>query len=435
MQVKIFEAPDMATGLRQIRKELGPDALILSTRSIKDGKLGLLGKKHLEITAAVDHQFEGQNKTNANNGNGVSAAKVNPKNNEEQQHSSSQSEQLQKHIENLEDKVSQEELTFTLEPKSKDNLQQEFNELKGMVQNLAGEISKISLPEPDVGENSNSRILTRLEHRLRNNSRNGTIEEILLTNGVNNDTARVISTLAYEHFDGEDEHPTEKIYSFLHETIAEILSSETIDFTNSGNQRRIALIGPTGVGKTTTLAKIAARYLAQQSKSIAFITIDTYRIAAVEQLKVYGEIMHLPVEVVITSQQLQDALDKHQDKELILIDTAGRSPRDYLSIEELGSFLTTDLQIENHLVLSANTRDNELLETLHNFGKLPIKSTIFTKIDECSTLGVILNIQAQNSSPLTFITNGQRVPEDIVEVDNNYIAQIIIPPPYGASNE
>ena len=435
MQVKIFEAPDMATGLRQVRKELGPDALILSTRTIKDGKMGLLGKKYLEITAAVDHQFEQPSSDTDNSAAIVDAAKAYALNSKEPSSVSSQSGQMQEHVEELESKVKQKDLTFTLEPKNKGNLEQEFTELKEMVQNLAGQISKIGHTEAETVEPAGNRIISKLEQKLRNGKGNSEIEEILLDNGVNNDTAKVISTFASEHFTEDEEHDKEKLYSFLQETVAEILTVEKFDFVSENQQRRIALIGPTGVGKTTTIAKIAAKYLAQKSNSIAFITIDTYRIAAVEQLKVYGEIMRLPVEVVLTPQQLKEALEKHHDKELILIDTAGRSPRDSFSIEELETFFTAELNIENHLVLSATTRDNELIETLKNFGKLPLKSTIFTKIDECVDLGVILNIQAQNSSPLTYITNGQRVPEDIVEADNNQLAQLIIPSPNGVINE
>ena len=436
MQVKIFEAPDMATGLRQIRKELGPDALILSTRTIKDGKMGLLGKKYLEITAAIDHQFEETSSPQtSNNTNIANAARAYSKNNPQQKGTASQSSQLQEHIDTLESKIKQEDLTFTLEPKSKGNIQEDFNELKELVQSLAGQISKIGQSDTDQTDSSGNRILSKLEEKLRNGSGNSKIETILLSNGVNNETARVISTFANEHFKEDDEYDAKQIYTFLHKTIAEIINVEKLDLSHENTQRRIALIGPTGVGKTTTIAKIAAKYLSQQSNSIAFITIDTYRIAAVEQLKVYGEIMRLPVEVVITPEQLQEALEKHKDKELILIDTAGRSPRDSFSIEELEEFFSAELNIENHLVLSATTRDNELLETLHNFGRLPLKSTIFTKIDECIDLGVILNVQAQNSSPLTIITNGQRVPEDILEPDNNHLAELIIPSPNGAINE
>lgn len=197
-------------------------------------------------------------------------------------------------------------------------------------------------------------------------------------------------------------------------------------FDSGGDQQRIALIGPTGVGKTTTLAKIAASYLTAHSHSIALITIDTYRIAAVEQLKVYGEIMHLPVDVVITPDQLKRAIEKHQDKDLILIDTAGRSPRDTFCIAELTTFLSPELNIDKHLVLSATTREVELLNTIERFNSLGISNTIFTKIDECSNLGVLLNIQIQNDNPLSYVTNGQRVPEDLVEISENRVAELIM---------
>lgn len=210
------------------------------------------------------------------------------------------------------------------------------------------------------------------------------------------------------------------------ETISNLLEVDPPDFTTSDEQSRIALIGPTGVGKTTTLAKIAAAHLAAHSNKIALITIDTYRIAAVEQLKVYGEIMHLPVEVVITPEQLQKALDRHQDKDLILIDTAGRSPRDKVCVEELGSFLPPELNIDKHLVLSATTRENELLQAIERFSQLDITHTIFTKIDECESLGVLLNIQIQNSSPLSYLTNGQRVPEDLLNITPQFVAELIM---------
>jgi flagellar biosynthesis protein FlhF len=156
------------------------------------------------------------------------------------------------------------------------------------------------------------------------------------------------------------------------------------------------------------------------------ITIDTYRIAAVEQLKVYGEIMRIPVVVVISPDQLAEAIERHRDKELILIDTAGRSPQDQLCIEELGSFLRPELNIDKHLVLSAATRENEILATIERFENIGITHTIFTKIDECTQLGILLNVQIQNTNPLSYVTNGQRVPEDLIELSPKLVAELIM---------
>jgi len=136
--------------------------------------------------------------------------------------------------------------------------------------------------------------------------------------------------------------------------------------------------------------------------------------------------MRLPVDVVITPEQLKLAIEKHQDKDLILIDTAGRSPKDGLCIAELAPFLSPELNIDKHLVLSATTREVELLNTIERFNTLGITNTIFTKTDECTNLGILLNIQTQNSNPLSYVTNGQRVPEDLVEVSQNRVAELIM---------
>ncbi|MBW2187298.1 MAG: AAA family ATPase, partial [Deltaproteobacteria bacterium] len=193
-----------------------------------------------------------------------------------------------------------------------------------------------------------------------------------------------------------------------------------------GEQKRLALIGPTGVGKTTTIAKLAAAFLLAGGKRVAMVTIDTYRIAAVEQLKVYGEIMNLPVEVVMSADQLRDVLARHSNKDLILIDTAGRSPKDDVSLNELQNFLDVDPAIEPHLVLSATTRERDLYETYSRFSALSPKSLLMTKLDECESLGVLLNIHLRNNCPLSYLANGQKVPEDLVLADAESVSALIL---------
>lgn len=426
MQVKVFEAPDMASGLKMVRKELGPDALILSTRTVKNGRLGILGKQHLEITAAIDNQIE---------------SKDNDRNPDHPDHLSHKTYNKSKEIQNFTaetlisdnaktDKSSGQPLNYVhnskADPAAETELRREFDELKGLVKSLAGELSRIHTNEPAAAAPVANPIQS-LEQKLFSSRSNAAVEDILLSQGINPETSRIISTFANEQLSDTERDNPESLFPFLHSTIADILPVEPPDFMDNSAQKRIALVGPTGVGKTTTLAKLAAKFISTVSKSVALITIDTYRIAAVEQLKVYGEIMNLPVEVVITPDQLTDSLAKHSDKELVLIDTAGRSHLDSHSINDLQTFLYPDLDINNHLVLSATTRDSELLEAIYQFSSLNIHRTIFTKIDECSNLGVLLNTQVKNGSPISFITNGQRVPEDILELDNKYLAQMIVP--------
>ncbi len=248
----------------------------------------------------------------------------------------------------------------------------------------------------------------------------------LLERGIQPETARTLAKFLQENYSKEELADDQEITAKLIETIESLVEVAPPQFDNSKKQQRIAFVGPTGVGKTTTLAKVCAHYLATKSRSVALITIDTYRIAAVEQLKIYGEIMGLPVDVVFTPEQMKEALSRHQDKELILIDTAGRNPRDSYNIDELASFLTPDMNIEKHLVLSAATRERELLSTIDQFRKLGLARTVFTKIDECFTLGTLLNIQLQNPAPLSWLTNGQRVPEDLVHISARKVAELIM---------
>ena len=191
-------------------------------------------------------------------------------------------------------------------------------------------------------------------------------------------------------------------------------------------QKKVALVGPTGVGKTTTIAKLAATAITQHGARVALVTIDTYRIAAVEQLKVYGDIMGLPVEVVLAPEQLQEAFARHRDKDLILIDTAGRSPRDAGKVAELAEYLGQDDQVENCLVLAAPTDERVQLQTLECFSAVPLSRLIFTKLDETDSCGALINLPNRAKLPLAYLTNGQQVPEDLLLAEARTVAGLVM---------
>ncbi|MDR3630076.1 MAG: flagellar biosynthesis protein FlhF [Desulfocapsaceae bacterium] len=437
MQVKIFETTDMASGLKLVKKELGPEALILSTRTVRSGTLGLLGKQVLEITAAVDTPWPGQTEKNMP-GQNLTELQTYTRNGGYGRLDSptEESESPTPPRFKIGSRPAAFSQCFENEPSAKPEqapMRQELDELKSLVKNLAGEITRLGQrSDTDQNRRSTSSMTGNavLSQRFQSPP-DSQVMEMLLAHGINQETAKTISRFAKDSLNEEDRVDESKLRGFLRNTIADIIEVHHSSFERPDQQHRIALIGPTGVGKTTTLAKIAAFHLSNFSDSIALITIDTYRIAAVEQLKVYGEIMHLPVDVVLTPAQLEQAIQRHQDKKLILIDTAGRSPRDMLSIDELATFLQPDLGITKHLVLSATGREDELLQTIARFSRLGIDNTIFTKVDECVNLGIILNTQIHNSSPISYITNGQRVPEDLFEADKNTIAELIMPNPEG----
>lgn len=188
----------------------------------------------------------------------------------------------------------------------------------------------------------------------------------------------------------------------------------------------VSFIGPTGVGKTTTIAKIAASFAIKQNFTVALLTADTYRVAAVEQLKTYGDIMGLPVEVVYSPRDMKEAIEKHQDKDLLLIDTAGRSHRNKDKIVELKSFITAAQPDETYLVLSAPTKRKDMLEIVDNYRDIEFDKVILTKIDETSSFGGILSVLQKTRKPLAYVTTGQEVPDDIIEADPAWLAAKLI---------
>lgn len=193
----------------------------------------------------------------------------------------------------------------------------------------------------------------------------------------------------------------------------------------TGEQRVVVLIGPTGVGKTTTVAKLAANFALVGGLSVGLITVDTYRIAAVDQLKTYAEIIGLPVHVAYSPRELKEGLLKMQGKDLVLIDTAGRSQNNYLQISELKNYLD-DITAEIHLVISATTKPGDVDEIIKAFGQLKIDRVIITKLDETNAYGIILHTCERAKAPLAYVTTGQGVPEDIDVADSEKIARLIL---------
>lgn len=189
--------------------------------------------------------------------------------------------------------------------------------------------------------------------------------------------------------------------------------------------RVVILVGPTGVGKTTTIAKLAAGFRLA-GRSLGLVTIDTYRIAAVEQLKTYGDIIGIPVEVVMTPGALRDAVARMKGQEIILVDTAGRSPSHKLHLGELRGFVEALPAREVHLVLSATATRANLMKAIDSFAQVGVDRLLITKIDEAATLGAVVSAAHASSRPLSYITHGQSVPDDLREAEALYLARAML---------
>lgn len=199
-----------------------------------------------------------------------------------------------------------------------------------------------------------------------------------------------------------------------------------------GAGRVVALVGPTGVGKTTTIAKLAANYRLKEGHRVGLITVDTYRIAAVEQLRTYAEIIDLPMEVVSTPREMREAVAKMKDFDLVLMDTAGRSPRDEVRIRELRTMLAEAEPNEVHLVLSAAASARSLVAAAEKFIPVGVTAAIVTKIDEATALGNVLSLARRCNLPFSYLTDGQNVPDDISVAEARTLAQLILNVPTAA---
>ncbi|CAH8204112.1 flagellar biosynthesis protein FlhF [Vibrio aestuarianus] len=185
----------------------------------------------------------------------------------------------------------------------------------------------------------------------------------------------------------------------------------------------VALLGPTGVGKTTTIAKLAARAAMEYgADNVALVTTDTYRIGAHEQLSIYGRIMGCPVRVAKDSNELADVIYQLRNRRLILVDTAGMGQRDVRLSEQLDTLMQESSEvIHSYLVLPATAQRKVLQETIEHFRRIPLSGCIMTKLDESLSLGEFVSVVVQNALPVAYIANGQRVPEDIVIAQPKYM--------------
>ncbi|HZO89470.1 MAG TPA: flagellar biosynthesis protein FlhF [Chthonomonadaceae bacterium] len=213
--------------------------------------------------------------------------------------------------------------------------------------------------------------------------------------------------------------------SALRDLIAHRVASAGPIALTPGQLKAVALIGPTGVGKTTTIAKLAAHFSLVERKRVALLTVDTYRIAAVEQLKTYSQIIDIPISVAYSQAEVLPAVAQYADHDLLLIDTAGRSQRNMMQVGELKTLLEA-VNCETHLVLSAPVKERDMLDAAQRFSAARVDRLLFSKLDETSTYGTLLNVADRTGIPLSYLTTGQKVPEDIEIADGSKLASLLL---------
>ena len=249
--------------------------------------------------------------------------------------------------------------------------------------------------------------------------------DFLENRGINQNLVNLLIRHVQQTLQPEEWSNNQRVFSRLEANVRQICGQIGLIQPGLNGPRVVALIGATGVGKTTTIGKLAAGFSIADKRRVALITVDTYRVAAVEQLKTFGEIIGVPVKVVMNPAGLREAIDSFADRELIFIDTAGRSPYHDLHMADLRTFLEHARPDFTMLVLSATTQYSDQLKVYRRFEPLTTH-LIFTKLDETGSAGAILNILGQTTLPTAYLSNGQSVPDDIEAATPNRLARYVL---------
>ncbi len=404
MQIKKYEAVDMPSAIKMIKSDLGSDAVILSTRNIRKGDraFGLFGRGMVEVTAALDWAP-------------VESSDAPLPRSRPDRTAGSPSSGL-------------EDLPTWLYP-----LKQDIHEIRdamGLLQSLQQSQSGEQRLLKELNDIKTA-VQTRRKGRGDGDSPETPpllrqLKQRLVLNDVND---RTIATL-FESIQGKLPGPLlaspKKLEAAVREILGRIFTVQGgIGLTGEG-PKKVALIGPTGAGKTTTIAKLAAAYALTGKKKVALVTIDTYRIAAIEQLKIYAGIIGIPVEVVVREADLEKTFEKHRDTDLILIDTAGRSHRNLSQMRELEGMLGPGSNVEKHLVLNATIKGSDMASMIENYRPIDFDYLLFSKIDEGNSYGTMLDTVLQSGKPVSYLTDGQRVPEDLREPSVKDLVDLVL---------
>jgi flagellar biosynthesis protein FlhF len=374
MGEKTYQGRTMKEALARVRRDLGGDAVILASREIRRRRLFGLGPRELiEVTASTTMPA-----APSPIGPPTSGWHTNPG-----------------------------ASTSPLSAQSQAQFGEQLTRLHAMVEALSRQ-GRIDHLLPDLPGELIASYAQLIE---------GEVPELM---------ARRLVRAVAENLEPDQVGDSHAIQALLCETIAQCIPIAPPIRAVVGIRRVVALVGPTGVGKTTTVAKLAANFKLTHGLRVGLVTVDTYRIAAVEQLKTYAEIIELPLAVADDPGKMPRAIDELGAVDVVFIDTAGRSPRDEVKIRELADFMAQARPDEVHLVLSAGAGERTLRSAVERFAQVRADRLILTKLDEAETLGAVLGVLGQADRPVSYFTTGQAVPDDIEPADRKRLARLVL---------
>ncbi len=417
--------------MMKLKMDHGDDAIPISHKNVKEGGLfntGLFARDFVELTAAIPDVKPAKLKpkknidltvgTNDNVNELLKQVIEKPENEPHKKQHTGLEQLLTQSI--LQSRTQQEEakpVDRTIdEPKvettnpSYIKLEKEFNELKALLKNLVE--TKQERLSMDIGLDNGDMYFKPFK-------------EILRKNDMDDEECTMLLDEVKRNVSSEDMKDKYKIEKTLRELIkSRIVVSGPID---RGKRKKVLMfVGPTGVGKTTTMAKLGAILSLRQGLKVSFITIDNYRIAATEQLKKYAEIMQIPIHVVTDPAEFKEIVE-NEKADIIMVDTSGRSHRNDLKIAEIKNFADNcTCEIEKILCVSANTKRSDLAEVFKAYDILHIDNVIITKVDETSYIGNVISVADNYNKPISYITNGQEVPNDIAIAEPDMMVNMIL---------
>ncbi len=422
MKIKKFVGRSFQEAFEQMKQELGPDAIILHSKKVKNsGGLDFLsGKPMYEITAGIDTPPAPARETaplrgiaeemavprarangrRATRGNGTYRAPEPPMPSAEPVTAPEQAPENVIRAWELERQKMLSQLTQLTEIKD------EITDIKKVVTQVADFLKYSRMPAlPET-----FKVLLKQ----------------LVNNDVNEDLAKAIVQTVYSHTNAKDYKKADVVRRNLLNLIQRMVKVGRPLEQISRVPYVVALVGPTGVGKTTTIAKIAANLKLFYNRKVALVSADTYRIAAIEQLQTFANIANIPMSVAYSPQEIREAVLKYRERDIILIDTVGRSQKHDQHLRELNKFVEAANPDEVHLVLSLTSSFRTMLDVVKRFQLLRPNRLIFSKLDEASQTGNIINVLYKHPLPVSYLTTGQTVPNDIVTADKGLLANLIV---------
>jgi flagellar biosynthesis protein FlhF len=416
LRVKKFTGVEMPEILEKIREELGPDAVILSTRKIAkgEGSFGMFSRQLLEVTAAADLDID---KPKAPMINVPPPRTMNPY----QEKNPYQERDTYQEKSRTQDNKKAQGMFLSLQAEI-DSLREELAVVGGVKRNqdiepLAKSIKSLETKIDRLNDNT-ARIETLgLSPKFRELSNR--LEDMDLDAALG---ARIFGYLQKKFEEGAIKEGNEEA------ALAELITRtvKTSEPVKKEGKKVWAFVGPTGVGKTTTVAKLAARMALEEGMRVGLITVDTYRIAAVEQLRTYANIMDVPLRVALGPEDFKDAVKEYENYDIILVDTAGQSPRDEAALGELLKMFPPEVNTMVHLVLSVTTRTRDLENIMKHYSPVKAQRLVLTKLDETQCHGPLLQLPVVSKLELAFMTTGQNVPDDLEGATPEKVASYLL---------